>query len=251
MGQPMRYSLFFWTILLMFLIFSTISGANDRAKTLWGELPKNFDPPFAPRNIDPDTATIFPSPGFEKGRYEIFISLSETTLYDRESKPTRNYKGEFVLQSLKLPTDDFTKLAGRFFEDAADDFSSSWIEFRQSPRRDENIQNLFAQRYPVIIKAIRFGQVERHAVYMELVFQADFSIGGPPNPWWNRAAMTPYQLALQHLGNPGYSEEEWKSFCAVVRETQAMWGKAKYSTNIRVLLNHRYQSSTNMNAHER
>ncbi len=247
----MRHSFLCSAILLMVLISSAASGAEDRAKSLWGELPKNFDTPFAPKNIDPDTATISPSPGFEKGRYEICISLSETTLYDRKGKPTRNYKGEFVLQSLKLPTDDFTKLNGRFFEDVADAFSSSWIEFRQSPRGDENIQSLFAQRYPVIIKAIRFGQVERHAVYMELAFQVDFSVGGPPNPWWNRTAMTPYQLALRQGGNPDYSEEEWKSFCALVGEAQAMWGKAKYSTNIRVLLNHRYQSSTNMNTHEK
>lgn len=250
-GQQMCPSIFSSAVILMFLIFSAASGADDRAKTLWGELPRNFDSPFAPQNIDPDTATISPSPGFEQGRYEIHISLGETTLYNRESKPTRNYKGKFVLQSLKLPTDDFTKLAGRVFEDAADDFSSSWIEFHQSPRRDENIQSLFAQRYPVIIKAIRFGQVARHVIYLELVLQVDFSIGGPPNPWWNRAAITPYQLALRHLGNPGYSEEEWKSFCELVRETQALWGKAKYSTNIRVLLNHRYRSSTNMNTHER
>ena len=247
----MRHFLFFSANFLMFLIFLAASGADNRAKPLWGELPKNFDPPFAPQNIDPDTATISPSPGFEKGRYEIYISLSETTLYDRESKPARNYKGEFILQSLKLPTDDFINLAGRFFENVADDFSSSWIEFRQSPRRDENIQSLLAQRYPVIIGAIRFGQVERHVVYMELAFQVDFSVGGPPNPWLNRTAITPYQLALRQLGNPGYPEEEWKSFCALVKETQALWGKAKYSTNIRVLLNHRYQSSANMNTHER
>jgi hypothetical protein len=250
-GQQMRPSIFSPAIILMFLIFSAASGAEDRAKTLWGELPKNFDPPFAPQNIDPDTATISPSPGFEQGRYEIHISLGETTLYGRENKPTRNYTGEFILQSLKLPTDDFTNLAGRSFEKVADDFSSSWLEFRQSPRRDEKIQTLFAQRYPVIIKSIRFGQVERHAVHMELVFQVDFSIGGPPNPWWNRAAMTPYQLALQKMGNPGYPEEEWKSFCALVKETHSIWGKAKYLTNVRVLLNHRYQSSANMNTHER
>jgi len=247
----MCYPFFLPVLFLALLIFPATSGADDRGRLLWGQLPKNFDPPFAPQNIDPDTATISPSPGFEQGRYEIHISLSETTLYDRASKPTRNYKGEFILQSLKLPTDDFTNLAGRSFEKVADDFSSSWIEFRQSPRRDEKIQPPFAQRYPVIIKSVRFGPVERHAVYMELVFQVDFSIGGPPNPWGNRAAMTPYHLALQQAGNPGYPEEEWKSFCALVKETQAQWGKAKYITNVRVLLNHRYQSSSNMNTHER
>ncbi len=247
----MGYPFFLPVLFLTLLIFPATSGAEDRGKWLWGQLPKNFDPPFAPQNIDPDTATISPSPGFEKGRYEIHISLNETTLYDRESKTARNYKGEFILQSLKLPTDDFPRLAGRFFEDAADDYFSSWLEFRQSRRRDENIQPLFAQRYPVVIHSIRFGKVERHAVNMELVFQVDFSIGGPPNPWWNRTAMTPYQLALRQLGNPGYSEEEWKSFCAVVRETQVVWGRAKYSTNVRVLLNHHYQSSANMNTHER
>ena len=247
----MRHFLLCSAIFLVFLTFSAASGVEDRAKTLWGELPKNFDPPFASQNIDPDTATISPSPGFEQGRYEIHISLGEITLYDRESKPTRNYKGEFVLQSLKLPTDYFTKLAGRFFDMVSDDLSSSWIEFRQSPRRDERIQTLFAHRYPVIIKSIRFGQVKRHVIYMEIMFQVDFAAGGPPDPWWNRAAMTPYQFALQQMGNPGYPEEEWKSFCALVKETHAQWSKAKYSTNVRVLLNHRYQSSTNMNTHER
>ncbi len=245
------YSFFMPVLFLMLLISPATSSADVRGKLLWGELPKKFDPPFAPQNIDPDTATISPSPGFEQGRYDIHISLSETTLYDRESKPTRNYKGEFILQSLKLPTDDFTNLAGRSFEKVADDFSSSWIEFHQYPRRDEKIQAPFAQHYPVVIKSVRFGPVERHAIYMELVFQVDFSMGGPPNPWWNRAAITPYQLAPNQMGNPGYPEEEWKSFCSLVKETRSVWGKAKYLTNVRVLLNHRYQSSSNMNTHER
>jgi hypothetical protein len=247
----MCYPFFIPVHILTLLIFPATSGADDRGKLLWGHLPKNFDPPFAPQNIDPDTATISPSPGFEQGRYEIRISLSETTLYDRESKPTRNYKGEFILQSLKLPTDDFKNLAGRSFEQVADDFSSSWIELRQYPRRDEKIQTPFAQHYPVIIKSVRFGQVQRHAIYMEVTFHVDFAAGGPPNPWWNRAAITPYHLALEQMGNPGYPEEEWKSFCALVKETNSIWGKAKYLTNVRVLLNHRYQSSSNMNTHER
>jgi hypothetical protein len=204
----MIYPFFIPALFLMLLIFPPAFGAENRAKPIWGELPKNFDLPFAPQNIDPDTASISPSPGFEKGRYEIYISLSETTLYDRESKPTRNYKGEFILQSLKLPTDDFTNLAGRSFENVADDFSSSWIEFRQSPRRDENIHPPFAQRYPVVIKSIRFGQVQRHAIYMELTFHVDFAAGGPPHPWAYRAAITPYQLALQQMGSAGYPEEE-------------------------------------------
>jgi hypothetical protein len=247
MGCPF----FIPVLFLMLLISSAASSVDDQGKVLWGELPKNFDPPFAPQNIDPDIATISPSPGFEQGRYEIHISLGETTLYDRGNKPTRNYKGEFFLQSLKLPTDDFTNLAGRSFEKVADDFSSSWIEFRQYPRRDEKIQTPFAQHYPVIIQSIRFGPVERHAIYMELVFEVDFSIEGPPNSWRNRAAITPYNLALQQMGNPGYPEEEWKSFCALVKETHSIWGKAKYSTNVRVLLNHCYQSSSNMNTQER
>ena len=238
-------------LFLTLLIFPATANAGDRGKLIWGQLPKNLDPPFAPQNINPDTATISQSPGFEQGRYDIHISLGETTLYDREKKPTRNYKGEFVLQSLKLPTDEFTTLAGRSFEKVADDFSSSWIEFRQSPRGDENIQTIFAQRYPVIIKSIRFGQVHRYAVYVEITFQVDFAAGGPPNPWAYQAAMDPYRFALQEMGNPGYPEEEWKSFYALVKETHAQWSKAKYSTNIRVLLNHLYQSSSNMNTHER
>ncbi len=250
-GQQTRHSLLCSAIFLMVLISSAASGAEDRAKLLWGELPKSFDFPFAPQNIDPEMATIVPSPGFEQGRYEIRISLAETTLYDRENQPTRNYKGEFVLQSLKLPTDDFTNLAGRSLEKVVDDFSSSWLEFRQPPRRDENIQNVFAQRYPLLIKSIRFGQVQRHAIYMELTFQVDFAAGGPPNPWAYHAALNPYRLALQQMGNPGYAEEEWKTFCALVKETHSHWEKAKYSTNIKVLLNHHYQSSANMNTHER
>ncbi len=226
------------------------SGGEDRAKSLWGELPKSFDPPFAPQNIDPEMATIAPSPGFEQGRYEIRISLAETTLYDRKNKPTRNYTGEFILQSLKLPADDFSNLAGRTFENVADDFSSWWLEFRQSPRRDENIQPLFSQHYPLIIKSIRFGQVQRYAIHMEITFQVDFA-AGPPNPWAYRAAVNPYRLALQQMGNPGYSEVEWKRFCALVKESHAQWSEAKYSTNIRVLLNHHYQSSANMNTHQR
>jgi hypothetical protein len=247
----MGYPFFIPVLFLMLLISPAASGADDRGKLLWGQLPKTFDPPFAPQNIAPDMATISPSPGFEQGLYEIYISLGETTLNDRGNKPTRNYKGEFILQSLKLPTDDFKNLIGKSFEKVADDFSSSWIEFRQYPRGEEKIQTPFAQRYPVIIKSLRFGPVERHAIYMELVFEVDFSIGGPPNPWWNRAAITPYHLALQQMGNPGYPEEEWKSFCALVKETHSIWGKAKYSTNLRVLLNHRYQSSSNMNTQER
>ena len=250
-GQQMRHFFACLGIFLMLLVFPAASGAEDRAKTIWGDLPGNFDPPFAPQNIDPDTATISLSPGFEEGRYDIHISLAGTTLYDRESKPARNYRGEFVLQSLKLPTDDFAKLAGRFFDKLSDDFSSSWIEFHQSPRRDEKIQAVFAQRYPVIIKSIQFGRVQRHVIYLEIMFQVDFAAVGPPDPWLNRAAMTPYRLALQNLGNPGYPEEEWKSFCTLVRETHAQWGKARYSTNIGVLLNHRCQSSSNLNMRER
>lgn len=250
-AQRMGYSLFFSSCFLGLLIFSVVGGADDREPSLWGKLPTYFDPPFTPGNIDPDTATISPSPGFEKGRYEIHISLGETTLYDRENKPTRNYRGEFVLQSVKLPSDDFTTLGGGLFEDVEDDFSSSWIRFRQSPRRDENIHTPFAQRYPVIIKSIRFGQLQRHAIYMELTFQVDFAAGGPPHPWANRTDMTPYRLALLHLGSPGYPEEEWKTFSALVKKTQSSWEKAKYLMNARVLLNYRYESSANMNTHER
>jgi hypothetical protein len=71
--QQMRHGLFFSANFLMFFLFLASAGADDRGKLLWGQLPKNFDPIFAPKNIDPDTATISPSPGFEQGRYAIHI----------------------------------------------------------------------------------------------------------------------------------------------------------------------------------
>jgi hypothetical protein len=43
---------------LVLLIFPTAPVADDRAKPLCGELPRNFDFHFAPKNIDPDTAAI-------------------------------------------------------------------------------------------------------------------------------------------------------------------------------------------------
>ena len=87
--------------------------------------------PFAPQHINPEMATISLSPGFEQGRYDIHISLSETTPYSGSRKPARNYGGEFILQGIKLPTDDFYKLKGREFKHAADEQSYAAVEFTQ------------------------------------------------------------------------------------------------------------------------
>ncbi len=245
------HRLFLFSLCFGIWLISVASGAHVQAGSLWGELPKYFDPPFKPQNIDPDTATISLSTGFEHGRYDIEISLSETTLYDDKHKPTRNYKGQFILQSIKLPTDDFKRLTGRLFKDTTDELSSIWIEFCQTPREGEKIQEPYAQRYPVLIQSIRFGQFQRHAIYAEITFQVNFAAGGPPNPWTKRAALNPYHMARAQFRNPGYSKEEWESFCDLVKENESKWKEAKYSTNIRVLLNHRYESSTNMNTHKR
>ena len=223
------------------------SGQTERPRET---LPKSFDSPFAPQNINPDIAVISPTPGFEHGRYDVRMSLSETTLYDQSSKPTRNYVGDFVLQSVKLPSDDFARLAGKSFLNLTDDSSSSWIEFRQKPVGGEAVQQLFEQQYPVRVKSVRFGPHHRYVVYMELAFEVDFSAAGPPSPWARRAAISPYHLAAGPQ-NPGYPEEEWNAFRKLVQETRLLWSKAKYATNVRVLLNHEYQSSSNMNTHER
>jgi len=106
-------------------------------------LPTRFDSPFEPQHINPDIAVISPTPGFEQGRYDIRMTLGETTLYDPSGRFARNYVGEFVLQALELPTDDFARLAGKSFSDIADDSSASWIEFRQV--RVEPGQEPFAQ----------------------------------------------------------------------------------------------------------
>lgn len=223
------------------------SGQTERQSK---DLPKSFDSPFAPQNINPDIAVISPTPGFEHGRYDVRMNLSETTLHDQSSKPTRNYGGEFVLQSVKLPTDDFARLAGRSFLSMTDDSSSSWIEFRQTPVGGESVQQPFEQQYPVLIKSVRFGAHHRYVVFMELAFEVDFSAAGPPNPWAKRAAISPYHLAASP-DNPGYPQEDWNAFRKLVQETRLLWSKARYTTNVRVLLNHEYQSSSNMNTHER
>jgi len=215
------------------------------------DLPKGFDSPFAPQNIDPSLAVISPSPGYEHGRYDVRMSLSETTLYDQSGKPTRNYEGDFVLQAVKLPTDDFAGLAGKSFQNITDGSSSVWIEFRQTPIGDELVRQPFEQRYPVVVKSLRFGPHHRYVVYMELVFDVDFSEAGPPSPWAKRAAIDPYHLAALLPDNPGYPQEEWNAFRKLVQETRALWSKAKYTTNVRVLLNHEYQSSSGMNTHAR
>ena len=215
------------------------------------DLPRGFDSPFAPQNINPDIATISLTPGFEQGRYDVRMSLSETTLHDQSGKPTRNYVGDFVLQSVKLPSDDFAGLAGKTFLNVTDVSSSSWIEFRQKPVGGEAVQQLFEQQYPVRVKSVRFGPHHRYVVFMELTFEVDFSEAGPPSPWAKRAAIDPYHLAALLPDNPGYPQEEWNAFRKLVQETRALWSKANYTTNVRVLLNHEYQSSSGMNTHAR
>jgi hypothetical protein len=238
-------------LLICMLAFTPVlfpaSGQTERPVQ---DLPRSFDSPFAPQNINPDIACISPTPGFEQGRYDVRMTLSETTLYDASSKPTRNYVGEFVLQSVKLPTDDFARLADKTFPNITDALFSSWIEFRQTPAGGESIQQPFEQQYPVLVKSVRFGPHHRYVVFMELAFEVDFSAAGPPNPWAKRSALTPYQLAASP-GNPGYPQEDWNAFRKLVQETRLLWSKAKYTTNVRVLLNHRYQSSSGMNTHER
>jgi len=247
------YRPFFFSVCVLVLLISFAFGGNNKTDPPLGRLPKSFDSPFTPQHINPETATISISPGFEQGRYDIHISLSETTLYDSSHKPTRNYNGVFILQGIKLPTDDFYKLVDREFKDVADEQSVVTIEFTQTPIRDEHIQMPFGQRYPVVIRTIRFGHLQRHAIYTELFFQVDFAAVGPPNPWTRIASATPYQLARNRLGScgSGYSKEEWEAFCALVKETESIWRTAKYSTNVRLLLNYRYQSSVGMNTHER
>lgn len=244
---------FLTSVLVSLLVVSYAHGVNGQAGPPFGPLPKSFDPPFAPQHINPETATISLTPGFEEGRYDVRISLAETTLYDDSHKPTRNYSGEFVLQGISLPTDNFHKLAEKEFKRAADEQMASTIIFTQVPRADEHIRKPFGQRYPVVVDSIRFGRAHRHVIYMEIYFQVDFAATGPPNPWSEMASVNPYQIARQRddAPGPGYPKKEWDAFRALVKETDAIWKRARYATNIRVLLNHRYESSVGMNTHER
>jgi len=234
------------------LVGITHSG-DEQAHPIFGRLPKYFDPPFTPQHIDPELATIALSPGFEKGRYDIRISLSETTLSGDRQEFARNYRGEFILQCIQLPTDDFQRLSGKEFKNAADKLSNATIEFTQVARQGEKIQRPLGQQYPVVLQSIHFGPVHRHILYAELFFQVDFSAAGPPTPWTQMASMNPYQIARMNgdFAGAGYSKEEWDSFSALVKETESLWSKARYSTNVRVLLNHLYEPSSNMNTHER
>jgi hypothetical protein len=252
------YRVLLCSMCTMVLLISLTHAGNEQRISIFGQLPKSFDPPFAPQHINPEMATISLSPGFEQGRYDINISLSETTPYSGSQKPARNYGGEFILQGIKLPTDDFHKLKGREFKHAADEQSYAAIEFTQIPRRDVEIQRPFGQHYPVAVESIRFGPVHRYVLYAELFFRVDFAAAGPPNPWTKMASMNPYQQARMRAdsmgyseANPGYSKEEWEIFCTLVKETESAWSKAKYSTNIRFILNHTYESSNGMNTHER
>ncbi len=252
------YRPFLNLLFAMILLIPCTHAGDEQTQGIFGPLPKSFDPPFAPQNIDPGYAAISLSPGFENGRCDIHISLSETTLYDALHRPGGNYGGEFILQGIKLPTDDFRKLTGREFKNAADEQSYAIIEFTQIARRDENAPRLSAQQYPVVLQSLRFGPVHRYVIYAELFFQVDFAAAGPPNPWTKMASVNPYQQARMRAKypddasqHPGYSKAEWEAFCALVRENESLWSKAKYSTHIRFLLNHRYESSNGMNTHER
>jgi hypothetical protein len=252
------YRPFLYLLCAMILLIPFTHAGDEQTHGVFGRLPESFDPPFAPQNIDPESATISLSPGFENGRYDIHISLSETTLYDASHQPGGNYGGEIILQGIKLPTDDFQKLTGREFKNAADERSQAVIEFTKIARRDEKAQRPLAQRYPIAVQSLRFGPVHRYVVYAELYFQVDFAAVGPPNPWTKMASVDPYQQARMRAEypkdasqHPGYSKAEWEAFCALVRETESRWSKAKYSTHIRFLLNHRYESSNGMNTHER
>jgi hypothetical protein len=241
-----------WVFSLLCMLASTpvLFQASGRAVRQREPLPKSFDSPFEPQNINPDVAIISPTPGYKRDRYDVRMSLSETTPHSESGRPRRNYVGDLVLQAVKLPTDDFNQLAGKSFLNVTDESSSSWIEFRQKPASGEAVEQLFEQQYPLKVKSVRFGPYRRYVVYMELVFEVDFSEAGPPNPWARRAAVDPYHLAAIP-GNPGYPQEEWDAFRKLVQETRVLWSKAKYTTNVRVLLNHEYQSSSNMNTHER
>lgn len=233
-----------WTVAFAPVPLRDAAAAREQREPL----PTRFDSPFEPQHIDPNLAVIAPTTGFEQGRYDIRMTLSETTLYDPSRRFTRNYAGDFVLQALKLPTDDFEQLAGKSFAEMTDDSSWSFIEFRQV--RGEPGQEPYAQQYPVAIKSLRFGPSRRHVVYLEIFFVVDFGAVGPPTPWSKRAAISPYQLAVMG-SNPGYPPEAWESFRRLVQETRLAWSKARYETNVRVLLNHEYQSSSGMNTHER
>ena len=127
------------------------------------------------------------------------------------------------------------------------------IEYTQIPRQNEEIRWPFGQQYPVVVQSMRFGGVHRYVLYAELMFQVDFAAAGPPHSWTKMAAMNPYQIARMRYDDrgSGYLKEEWQAFCSLVQETESAWSTAKYSTNIRFLLNHRYESSTGMNTHER
>lgn len=235
------------------LLTSLALAGTEPATPTWGPLPTSFDPPFTPQHITPDTATIALSPGFAGGRYDIESSLAETTLHESSQKPARNYKGIFTLHRIKLPTDDFRQLTGKTFRQVADEQAVVRMEFAQTPRQGETLPNPFGQSYPAVIDAIRFGPLRQHVLYTELVFRVDFAAGGPPHPWTKIAAITPYHLARMQVSYEaaGYPKEAWEAFCALVTATERRWQDAKYTTNVRLLLNHRYQSSMGMNTHDR
>jgi len=240
-----------WAFLLASVLASTpvLIQASGQAGRQREPLPQSFDGPFEPQNISPSIAVIAPSPGYEHGRYDVRMSLGDTTPRNQPGSPTRIYGGDFVLQAVKLPTDDFSRLAGKSFPNAMDEFSSSWIEFRQKPASGETVRQLFEQQYPVKIKLLRFGPHRRYVVFVQIDFEVDFSEAGPPSPWAKLQTINPYNALTDR--NPGYPEEEWRAFRKLVEETRLLWAKAKYSTNVRVLLNHEYQSSHDMNTHTR
>jgi len=232
------------------MLFSVAASIAAHAASPYEALPSSFDAPFAPQNINPDAATISLTPGFKRGRYDLHLTLAETTLYDDSHAPTRNYRGEFMVQGIKLPTDDFARLDGRTINYAANEYYSASIEFSQTPVSGTQIENAYGQTYPAKIKSIRFGPMERYALHAQIKFEVDFS-GGPPHPWARLTGLNPYYAALLDAELPQYRKEDWDAFRTLVTRTQAAWNDAKYSTHVRVLLNHRYESSNGMNTDNR
>ncbi len=222
-------------------------------------LPKAFDAPFQPRDFRPDIAVIRPTAGYENGRYEIEISLSETTMYDADNNPTRNYSGHFRLQSVKLPTDDFLQLIGREFHDCTDEFFSAQISMYEvvNHRREEQLpedpRQYFANRgysqsYPVKVHSIKFGELQQYAIQAQIEYEIDLATFGPPHPWAEFTSISPYQIAQGRMGAglPGIRPTEWQDFVKLVAQTDANWKDAKFSSHLRVRLNHHYVPSLNV-----
>ena len=162
----------------------------------------------------------------------------------------RNYTGQFIARAIKLPTADFSVLSGRVFRNVSDEFTSAAIDFSQAPHEGRLPEVPYAQTYPVRITSIRFGKQELYALHAEVAFEVDFS-AGPPHPWARRAAISPYHWVLLGAPIPNVAAADADAFVALVKRTHSDWSKARYSTHVRVLMNHRYQTSNGLNTHQR